>query len=43
MESFIKVVFVRTDENDVDLFTKNPSGEKYKKDADKFMINKGTV
>ena len=43
MEGFIKVVFVRTDENDADLFTKNLSGEKYKKHADKLVINKGTV
>ena len=41
MEGFIKVFFVRTDQNDADLFTKNLSGDKYKKHADKLISNKG--
>ena len=43
MEGFIKVIFVKTDENDADLFTKNLNGEKYKLHSDKLIINKGTV
>ena len=43
MEGFIKVIFVRTDENDTDLFTKNLSEDKYKKHADKLIVNKGKV
>ena len=41
MEGFIKVIFVRTDENDADLFTKNLNGDKYKKHADKLITDKG--
>ena len=43
MERFIKVIFVRTDENDTDLFTKNLNRDKYKKHADKLIVNKGTI
>ena len=43
MEGFIKVIFVRTDENDADLFTKNLSGDKHKKHADKLIVNKEKV
>ena len=43
MEGSIKVIFMRTDENDADLFTKNLNGEKYKLHSDKLIINKGTV
>ena len=42
-EGFIKVIFVKTDENDADLFTKNLSGEKFRKHADKLIANKGTI
>ena len=41
MEGFIKVIFVKTDENDADLFTKNLSGDKYSKRSDKLISNKG--
>ena len=41
MEGFIKVIFVRIDENDADLFTKNLNGDKYKKHADKLITDKG--
>ena len=41
MEGFIKVIFVKTDENDADLFTKNLSGDKYSKHSDKLISNKG--
>ena len=34
---------MKTDENNADLFTKNLSGEKYKKHADKLIIKKGTI
>ena len=40
MEGFIKVIFVKTDENDADLFTKNLSGDKYSKHSDKLFSNK---
>ena len=43
IEGFIKVIFVRTDENDVDLFTKNLNGDKYKRHGDKFITNKGVI
>ena len=43
IEGFIKVIFVRTDENDVDLFTKNLNDEKYKLHSDKLIVNEGTV
>ena len=34
---------MRTDENDADLFTKHLSEDKYKKHADKLVINKGVI
>ena len=37
------MVFVRTDENDADLFTKNLSSDKYKKHSDKLVGDKGTI
>ena len=43
LDEFIKVNFVRNDENDADLFTKKLSGDKYKMYSDKFTVNKGTV
>ena len=41
LEGFIKVVFVKTDENDADFFTKNLDGEKFAKHADKLVADKG--
>ena len=41
IEGFIKVIFVRTDEKDAYLFTKNLNGDKYKKHADKLITDKG--
>ena len=41
MEGFIEVILMRTDENNADLLTKNLSGDKYKKHADKMITNKG--
>ena len=41
MEGFIKVILVKTDENDVDFFTKNLSVDKYNKHSDKLISNKG--
>ena len=43
MEGFIKVIFVRSEENDADLFTKNLNGEKFKFHSNKLIVNKGTV
>ena len=43
LENFIKVIFVKSEDNDADLFTKNLSGEKHKKHSDKLIINKGQV
>ena len=41
LEGFIKIIFVRTDENDADLFTKNLGSEKYNKHSSKLIIEKG--
>ena len=40
MEGFIKVIFVKTEDNDADLFTKNLSGDKYDKHSNKLISNK---
>ena len=37
------MIFVGTDENDADLFTKNLNGEKFKIHSNKLIVNKGTV
>ena len=41
LDGFIKVIFVKTEENDADLFTKNLDGEKYTKHANKLVGDKG--
>ena len=38
MDSF-KIIFVRTEENDADLFTKNVNRETYEKHVVKFLGN----
>ena len=43
LEGFIKVVFVKTEDNDADLFTKNLDGEKYAKHSEKLIVNKGEI
>ena len=43
LEGFIKVIFVKTDENDADLFTKNLDGEKYEKHSEKLIVDKGVL
>ena len=35
----VEVVFVRSEENDSDVFTKNPSGEIFKRHTSKFMMD----
>ena len=37
-DGLIKIIFVRTEENDADIFTKNNSLSTYKKHTEKFMI-----
>ena len=39
-DGFIKVIFVKTADNDADIFTKNLSSELYKQHADKLVTNK---
>ena len=36
-DGFIKIIFVRSEENDADIFTKNTSGEIQKRHADKMV------
>ena len=43
LEGFIKVIFVKTDENDADLFTKNLGSEKYAKHSNKLIVDKGVI
>ena len=40
-DGFIKVLFVKTTENDADLFNKNLPGELHKKHAMKLLSEKG--
>ena len=35
----VEIVFVPSEENDLDIFTKNVSRETYERHADKFMTN----
>ena len=42
MDKFIKVVFVRTEENDADLFTKNLGGDLHEKQSAKLVSVKGS-
>jgi hypothetical protein len=37
-ESFIKIIFVKTNENDVDIFVKNVNKETYEKRVVKFLV-----
>ena len=39
LDGFIKVIFVKTEDNDLDLFTKNLEGVKHKKHLDKLIVN----
>ena len=43
LDGFIKVIFVKTDENDADLFTKNLGGEKYDEHSKKMIVDKGEI
>ena len=40
-DGFIKIIFVRTGDNDADLFTKNLGGDLFKHHAEKMMVKKG--
>ena len=42
-DNFIKVIFVRANDNDADIFTKNISGELHDRHAKKMIIQKGQV
>ena len=41
MDGFLKIVFVRTAENDADIFTKNLSGDLHEKHRKKMVTFKG--
>ena len=41
MDGFLKIIFVKTVDNDADIFTKNVSGELYKKHSGKMLTYKG--
>ena len=41
-DGFLKVIFVKTDDNDADIFTKNVSGDLYQRHSKKMVIKKGT-
>jgi hypothetical protein len=43
MDGFLKIIFVRTGDNDADIFTKNLSGDLHEKHRDKMVISKGSV
>ena len=40
-DDFIKIVFVKTGDNDSDLFTKNLGGESCERHSNKIVIKKG--
>ena len=40
VDGVVEIVFVPSEENDSDIFTKNVGKETYKKHADKFMTEK---
>ena len=41
LDGFIKVVFVRTNKNDADIFTKNLGGDLHERHSRKMIIEKG--
>jgi hypothetical protein len=43
MDGFLKIIFVRTGDNDADIFTKNLSGDLHEKHRGKMVIPKGSV
>ena len=43
MDGFLKIIFVRTGDNDADIFTKNLGGDLHEKHRDKMVIPKGSV
>ena len=43
MDGFLKIIFVRTGDNDADIFTKNLGGDLHEKHRDKMVIPKGRV
>ena len=40
-DGFIRIIFVKSGENDADLFTKNLGGVLYKRHAEKMIVEKG--
>ena len=42
MEGFLKIIFVRTVDNQADIFTKNVNGELHDKHCQNMVIKKGT-
>jgi hypothetical protein len=43
MDGFLKIIFVRTGDNDADIFTKNLSGDLHEKHRNNMVIPKGSV
>ena len=41
LDGFLEIIFIRTAENDADLFTKNLGGDLYDRHAKRMIINKG--
>ena len=39
VDGMVEIVFVRLEDNDSDIFTKNVSKETYRKHSDKFMMD----
>lgn len=42
-DGFLKIIFVKTDENVADIFTKNVSGETLEKHVDTYVMSKNDV
>ena len=42
MDGFMKVIFVKTADNDADIFTKNLGGDLHQRHSSKMIIKKGT-
>ena len=43
MDGFLRIIFVRTGDNNADIFTKNLSDELHEKHCNKMVVPKGTV
>ena len=43
LDRFIKVIFVRTEDNDSDIFTKNLGGDLHERHSKKMIVGKGEM